>query len=1011
MPGTTVDLPALARRLASRSVGAEANVQADIQTLLLYGGLNLGEGDLQVVELEAQAGGGKRIDIEVGFTVIEVKRDLRQAKVREQAESQLAGYVKGRTATLGQRYVGVLTDGAEWHLYHLDGHELGEVSSFELATTNPDVEGLTVWLEGALATVEAIKPTPREIERRLGARSSAHALDYADLEALYSGHRDDPTVKLKRELWARLLTTAFGTSFQDDESLFLDHTLLVITAEIIAHAVLKLDPELLPPASVLSGQRFQQAGITGVVEEDFFDWVVEVPGGEQYVRTLARRLVRFDWEDVEHDVMKVLYESIINTDWRHRLGEYYTPDWLAERMVEEIVDDPLEQRVLDPACGSGTFLFQAVRRYLRAAAEADLSLKDALVGATQRVFGVDVHPVAVTLARLTYLLAIGRERLIDPERPNLHIPVYLGDSVQWRTPELNLWTQEGLTIAVDSDTLWASNLHFPDRLLADAGQFDRFVEELADRAAARSSGAPVPSLAPIFTRFGIHPDDRAAIEETFKTMCELHDANRDHIWSYYIRNLARPTWLSREGNRVDRLVGNPPWLAYRFMTMEMQASFRQMSEERGLWAGASVATHQDLSALFLVRAVELYLKPGGRFSFVMPLAALTRRQFAGFRTGRYEISSGEVALEFTTPWDLHAIKPNLFRVPPSVISGTRAKKPVPLTDQAEHWAGRIPGPNVGWQVADEKITRSEAADIGVAKDAPNSLYHSRFSQGASLVPRMLILVEDAPGSPIGVAAGTTAVRSARSANEKLPWKTLSALGGNVESEFVRSVHLGATILPFRPLEPLKAVIPWEQGKMLDADDPRLDLYPGLALWWRQANAVWDANKGASKLSLVEQINFRNKLALQLPAPPHRVVYTKGGQYLAAARLDDPRIVIDHTLYWAAVGSVEEGRYLATILNAPALTKLLAPLQPRGEHNPRHFDKLVWRLPIPIYDPAKKAHLELVALAEQAEEVAAATDLSAGNAFQAQRRLIREDLEKAAIAKAADALVTALLDDG
>lgn len=54
-----VDLPALARQLASRAGGAEANIQAHIQTLLLYGGLNLGEDDLITVELEAQAGGGR----------------------------------------------------------------------------------------------------------------------------------------------------------------------------------------------------------------------------------------------------------------------------------------------------------------------------------------------------------------------------------------------------------------------------------------------------------------------------------------------------------------------------------------------------------------------------------------------------------------------------------------------------------------------------------------------------------------------------------------------------------------------------------------------------------------------------------------------------------------------------------------------------------------------------------------------------------------------------------------
>ena len=62
--------------------------------------------------------------------------------------------------------------------------------------------------------------------------------------------------------------------------------------------------------------------------------------------------------------MKVLYESVISANERHRLGEYYTPDWLAEEIVSQVVTDPLAQRVLDPGCGSGTFLFHAVRRYL-----------------------------------------------------------------------------------------------------------------------------------------------------------------------------------------------------------------------------------------------------------------------------------------------------------------------------------------------------------------------------------------------------------------------------------------------------------------------------------------------------------------------------------------------------------------------------------------------------------------------------------------------------------------------
>lgn len=82
---SNLDLTALVRQLASRTAGAEANVQADVRTLLLYGGLNLGEDDLVEAELEVQVGGGRRIDIETGLTAIEIKRDLRSTGVRDQA--------------------------------------------------------------------------------------------------------------------------------------------------------------------------------------------------------------------------------------------------------------------------------------------------------------------------------------------------------------------------------------------------------------------------------------------------------------------------------------------------------------------------------------------------------------------------------------------------------------------------------------------------------------------------------------------------------------------------------------------------------------------------------------------------------------------------------------------------------------------------------------------------------------------------------------------------------------
>jgi hypothetical protein len=53
---------------------------------------------------------------------------------------------------------------------------------------------------------------------------------------------------------------------------------------------------------------------------------------------------RFRLREVESDFLKILYESLIDREERHRLGEYYTPDWLAAKVVRHAVDRPLEQK-------------------------------------------------------------------------------------------------------------------------------------------------------------------------------------------------------------------------------------------------------------------------------------------------------------------------------------------------------------------------------------------------------------------------------------------------------------------------------------------------------------------------------------------------------------------------------------------------------------------------------------------------------------------------------------------
>jgi len=127
--------------------------------------------------------------------------------------------------------------------------------------------------------------------------------------------------------------------------------------------------------------------IENFLEGDYFSWYLDVLDEDlaDLVAELARRLADYEVAtpqlepEFARDLLKRLYQNLVPRDLRHRLGEYYTPDWLANYLLDEVglslenllkmgEEDslkPLELRVLDPACGSGTFLVLYISRLRR----------------------------------------------------------------------------------------------------------------------------------------------------------------------------------------------------------------------------------------------------------------------------------------------------------------------------------------------------------------------------------------------------------------------------------------------------------------------------------------------------------------------------------------------------------------------------------------------------------------------------------------------------------------------
>ena len=1018
MPLSPESLADLVQHLATRP-GHEA-VRVGVSRLLVDG-LGARPGDVLFEQPVKEVRG--RVDALVGRTVFEFKSNLRRE--RADAEEQLTRYLAEREAATRERYTGVATDGAAFIVYDLQDGQLTALQEFRTETETP--HGLLLKLSSVVVAADEVPPEPDLVSAQLGRGSVAWIRARNDMRRMYAEVSADPEVRTKRALWSQLLARVYGSPVDDDD-LFFQHTYLTVVAKTMAAHVIGVgDPA---PADLLSGRLFEQAGIFGVAESDFFDWVLHAGDGEGLVERIALQVGVFRLADVRADVLKGLYESLIDPEQRHVLGEYYTPDWLAERICATAIHDSLNERVVDPACGSGAFLFHAVRRLLAAADAAGMTNADALTRCCDRVLGIDVHPVAVQIARVTYLLALG-ERLRQ-ERGFVTLPVYLGDSLQWNT-EPFLADRDVLIEAPPDEATGAgaATLHFPAVVARDPALFDRVVNRMLEMSATPPE--PSPGLTAWLAREGVDDEPtQRVLAETYEQLAALRSEGRDHIWGFAARNLVRPVWLSQQEQRPDVLVGNPPWLSYRYMDEGMQARFRAECEELALWVGGNVATTQDHSAYFYVRCAELYLRPGGRVGFVMPYTAMSRQAFEGFRGGAYPRpvngarrnggrrrnggngQSSLTTLSFTEAWALpDAVKP-LFPVPSCVLFAERSGTPTGIQNTHVYEAtGILPRRDATSAEADAALTWRASSWPLPAEDSPVQHYTDLFRQGATLVPRLLCVVERPSLSPAGVAADAVLVESRRSPQEKAPWKDLPPLRGNIERQFLRRLYLGESITPFRPLDPLEAIIPWdEEHELMDAEAAELEGFAYLARWMRQAEALWEKHKQGrartKKTSLVENWDYYGKLTAQSHPAELRVVYATSGTLPAAAILRDDSAVIDMSLYWAAVSDEGEAQYLAAVLNSETARKRTAPLQSRGQWGARHFAKVMLALPVPRFDAQDALHLELAAEALRAEEVASAVSLKEGTHFVKARGEVRAALAADGVAGRIDGLVAQLL---
>lgn len=177
-----------------------------------------------------------------------------------------------------------------------------------------------------------------------------------------------------------------------------------------------------------------------------FDWGIrEDPELNDVLQRTLWHMNHYDFENVDRDVLGHLYQEHLPPEERKALGEFYTPVAVVDLILDSIgytPDKQLEKEeydILDPACGSGTFLVRAVNRLLERLDNKGVPPSDAIEIVQERVHGLDLNPFACHIAELNLLFQVidlyKSVKEEDPEYTLDRFHIYRTDSLRSESQE------------------------------------------------------------------------------------------------------------------------------------------------------------------------------------------------------------------------------------------------------------------------------------------------------------------------------------------------------------------------------------------------------------------------------------------------------------------------------------------------------------------------------------------------------------------------------------------------
>ncbi len=364
------------------------------------------------------------------------------------------------------------------------------------------------------------------------------------------------------------------------------------------------------------GKFFRDIGVENFIEGTFLSWYLDVWDGEiqDAIKGIIRKLDWFDFAEFvtkpEYvvDYLKNFYQEVFPKQLRHDLGEFYTPDWLAKYIVNQAgFKGNINKRLLDPACGSGTFLVAVLNKIYEKNKKRQFN-KGLIAEITKNIVGFDINPVAVLTARTNYLISLSR---FNFQRTRISVPIYLTDSVV--LPELagqtKLTDKTRLYEIKTTKGVFAIPADVKDQILAvmeflkDALKRELDIEDTNEQ---------------LRRKFGFGKEIVHHLSELYSNLVELKKQKQNKIWCDIIIN----QFATLLQGKFDYVIGNPPWVNWEYLDDEYQKHLIELNDAYGLYFTKGLESRlgkvrRDLSAIFFYVCSDVYLKDGGTIAFLI----------------------------------------------------------------------------------------------------------------------------------------------------------------------------------------------------------------------------------------------------------------------------------------------------------------------------------------------------------------------------------------------------------